>query len=88
VNIVDENIPLEERLLLKKWRIPSRFIGQEIARFGVKDPDILRVLHHLKQPTLFTRDDDFFLAVERAIGRQPQPYNLAPTGLPCQRASR
>jgi hypothetical protein len=60
VNIVDENIPMEERALLKKWRIRFRFIGQEIAHFGVKDPDILRVLHHLKQPTLFTRDDDFF----------------------------
>ncbi len=35
-------------------------IGQEIARLSIGDDNILALLHRLKQPTFFTRDEHFF----------------------------
>jgi hypothetical protein len=35
-------------------------IGFEIGRKGMKDREIIPFLHQLKQPTFFTRDDDFY----------------------------
>jgi hypothetical protein len=58
--VLDENIPLEQKALLRLWRIQARMIGQEIARSGISDNDILALLHSLPQPTFFTRDRDFF----------------------------
>jgi hypothetical protein len=60
VNILDENVPLEQRDLLRAWGIRCRVVGQDIARLSVGDDDILALLHRLKQPTFFTRDEDFF----------------------------
>ena len=60
MNVLDENIPLDQRDLLTAWRIPSRVIGQDIAAKSVGDDDIVRLLHRLKQPTLFSRDEHFF----------------------------
>ena len=60
MNILDENVPLEQRDLLRAWGVRCRVIGQDIAQLSLGDDDILALLHHLKQPTLFTRDDDFF----------------------------
>jgi hypothetical protein len=60
VIVLDENIPFEERALLRQWRIRFRFVGEEIGYFGVKDPNIITILHQLKRPTFFTRDEDFF----------------------------
>jgi hypothetical protein len=60
LNLLDENFPKDQLPLLKKWHIPFRRFGQDIARLGVKDPDILPLLHQHRRVTFFTLDGDFF----------------------------
>ena len=59
MNLLDENFPEDQLPLLKDWRIPFRRIG-EVARWGIKDPDIIPVLHRIGRVTFFTQDEDFF----------------------------
>jgi hypothetical protein len=59
LNLLDENFPKDQLPLLKEWHIPFRRIGQDIARFGVKDPDIIPLLHRHRGVTFFTLDWDF-----------------------------
>lgn len=60
MNVLDENIPLDQRDLLRTWGIHCRVIGQDLARSSIGDENIVSLLHRLKQPTLFTRDEHFF----------------------------
>lgn len=60
MNILDENIIDSQRLQLRSWRIAVRQIGYEVGRKGLKDQEIIPLLHQLNQPTFFTRDDDFY----------------------------
>lgn len=60
MNLLDENIPLEQRDILLARGIRCRVVGQHIARLSIGDDNLLSLLHRLKQPTLFTRDKDFF----------------------------
>ncbi|MCX6029158.1 MAG: hypothetical protein NT169_07620 [Chloroflexi bacterium] len=60
MNILDENIPDEQRVLLVKWRMPFRQIGFESGRKGMKDTEIIPFLQTLGHPTFFTRDVDFW----------------------------
>ena len=60
MNLLDENIPFEQRDLLEAWGIRCRVIGQDIAELSIADENIIALMHHLKQPTLFTRDEHFF----------------------------
>jgi len=60
LNLLDESFPKDQVPLLKQWRIPFRQIGTDIARFGVKDPDIVPLLHRRRGVTFFTMDWDFF----------------------------
>ena len=60
MNILDENIALDEFEKHRKWRIPVRQIGYDIGHKGLQDPEIIPFLHRLRQPTLFTRDLDFY----------------------------
>ena len=60
MNVLDENIPLDQRDLLRAWGIPCRIIGLDTARLSIGDDNMLAMLHRLKQPTLFTRDEHFF----------------------------
>jgi hypothetical protein len=60
VNLLDENIPLDQRDLLVTRGIHCRIVGQDIAQSSIGDDNILVLLHRLKQPTLFTRDEHFF----------------------------
>ena len=60
MNIIDENIVDNQRQQLKSWRISVRQIGFEVGRKGMKDKEIIPLLHQLNQPTFFTRDDDFY----------------------------
>lgn len=59
MNLLDENIPDCQRQLLRSWRIPVRQIGHEVGRQGVKDENIIQLLHRLREVTFFTRDSDF-----------------------------
>lgn len=59
--ILDENIIAPERARLRAWRIHFRVIGLDVGHFGMKDQEeIIPLLHGLRHPTFFTRDEDFY----------------------------
>lgn len=60
MNILDENVPEGQLVLLRRARIPIRQIGDEVGRAGMKDHAIIPLLHELDRPTLFTLDSDFY----------------------------
>lgn len=60
MNILDENIIESQCQLLRKWRIRFRQIGYGLGRQGIQDSEIITLLHNLRKPTFFTRDDDFY----------------------------
>src|SRR5271157_2263346 len=60
MNILDENIPDSQRLLLKSWRIQVSQIGHEVGRQGLKDEAIIPLLHKSGPATFFTRDKGFY----------------------------
>lgn len=60
MNLLDENFPKDQLPLLTGRGIPFRVIGKDIARSGVKDPDIVPLLHRWRGVTFFTLDWDFF----------------------------
>ncbi len=60
MNILDENIPRSQRLLLMSWGIHVKQIGVDIGRKGLQDEEITPLLHSLRQPTFITRDEDFY----------------------------
>jgi hypothetical protein len=60
VNILDENIPSDQRRLLQSWHIPVHQIGDNVGQKGMKDNTIIPLLHQLRQPTFFTRDQGFY----------------------------
>src|SRR4030042_4348862 len=60
MHLLDENIPESQRQLLRSWRIQSQQIGHEIGRQGMKDEEIIPLLHKLHQTTFFTRDLGFY----------------------------
>jgi len=60
VNLLDENVPLDQRDLLRARGVHCRIIGQDIAQSSIGDDNILALLPRLKQPTFFTRDEHFF----------------------------
>lgn len=63
MNVLDENIPADQRELLERWRIRTRQIGRDVGRQGMKDEDeIIPLLLQLSRPTFFTRDLGFFRA--------------------------
>lgn len=60
MNILDENIPDSQRQLLRSRRIQVRQIGHEVGRQGMKDEEIIPLLHQLRSVTFFTRDLGFY----------------------------
>ena len=66
--ILDENLPDSQRQLLRGWRISFRQIAFEIGREGMKDDEVIPLLHGLNRPTFFTLDEDFFKPVLRHKG--------------------
>jgi len=61
VNIIDENIDYFQRERLTSLKIRFRQIGIEIGHSGMKDmEEIIPLLHSLRRPTFFTRDNDFY----------------------------
>lgn len=61
MNVLDENIREDQRVLLRSWRIRVSQIGSDIGRKGMKDEQhILPLLQQLNRPTFFTRDLGFF----------------------------
>lgn len=60
MNVLDENIPDGQRALLRSKRIALRQIGEDLGWKGMKDDEIIPLLHQLDQPTFFTLDGDFY----------------------------
>jgi hypothetical protein len=60
MNILDENIPKPQRELLEGRRISVRQVGVNVGRKGLLDEEVISLLQHLRQPTFFTRDSDFY----------------------------
>jgi hypothetical protein len=60
MNVLDENIPEGQRALLRGRRVAVRQIGQEVGRQGMKDDEVITLLHRLDRPTFFTLDRDFY----------------------------
>lgn len=60
MNILDENIVDSQRQLLRSWRIRIRQIGHEVGRQGMKDEEIIPLLHRIGPATFFTRDLGFY----------------------------
>jgi len=59
--ILDHNIPDDQTVLLRRWRIHFRQVGHEIGRQEWDDQqEILPYLHGAKHATFFTRDLGFF----------------------------
>jgi hypothetical protein len=60
MNVLDENVPDSQRALLRSKRIALRQIGQDLGQRGMKDDQIISLLHGLERPTFFTLDGDFY----------------------------
>jgi hypothetical protein len=58
--VLDENIPEDQKALLGQWGIRVRQTGDEIGRQGMKDTEIVPLLHHARQATFFTRELGFY----------------------------
>lgn len=58
--LLDENIRDDQAIQLRRWHIPARFLVEDFTRVGIQDPEIIPILHRLKEATLFTHDRDFF----------------------------
>ena len=59
MNILDENIIDSQRHRLRQWRIAVRHLGYDVGRQGMKDQEIIALLHRVRRPTFLTRDEDF-----------------------------
>ena len=59
LNLLDENFPADQKSVLKGWGIPFRKIGTDVARLGVKDLEIISLLHTIRHVTFFTQDKGF-----------------------------
>ena len=60
MNILDENIIDSQRHRLRQWRIAVRHLGYDVGRHGMKDQEIIALLHRVRRPTFLTRDEDFY----------------------------
>jgi len=60
VNILDENIPKNQRQLLESWRIRVRQIGFNVGGRGMQDDQIIPLLLRQRRVTFFTRDEGFY----------------------------
>lgn len=60
MNVLDENIPKQQRQLLESWRVHLRQIGVNIGWLGMQDEEIIPLLLKHRRITFFTRDSDFY----------------------------
>ena len=65
MNVLDEDIPKGQRLLLESWRVRVQQIGVHIGRRGMADEAITPMLLRRRRPTFFTRDEGFYESTRR-----------------------
>jgi hypothetical protein len=58
--VLDENLPSDQRQLLRKWRIRFRAIGVNLVTSGTPNENLIPVFHALPAPTFFTLDRNFY----------------------------
>ena len=58
--VLDENLPVTQQQLLRRWRIRFRVIGLDVARYGTEDENLIPALLRLARPTFLSLDCDFF----------------------------
>ena len=58
--VLDENVPADQRHLLRKRRVHFRVIGVDVASSGTTDENLIPALHGLPRPTFFTLDQNFY----------------------------
>ena len=81
MNLLDENIRDDQRMLLRRWRIPFRQVGKEISRAGTHDDNLLSLLDRLKRSTLFTQDEGWFNMVVTRFSTPPWSLREQESGL-------
>ncbi len=50
--VLDENLPAAQQLWLRKWRIHFRLIGADVAGWGTRDENLLRLCTGCGDPPL------------------------------------
>jgi hypothetical protein len=60
MNVLDENIVVAQREMLRRWNVRFSRIGEEFGRAGMGDDEIVPLLHYIGNVTFFTGDGDFF----------------------------
>jgi hypothetical protein len=59
--VLDENIPDDQRNLLRRWKIPAQKLGKDLGQKGMQDNEhVVPLLRGLTRATMFTRDLGFF----------------------------
>ena len=39
--VLDENLPVSQKLLLRKWRVHFRVVGVDVGRWGTDDTNLI-----------------------------------------------
>ena len=60
MNVLDENVTRDQADLLLQWGIRFRSISRDLHCQGMHDDNIVPFLLRLNQPTLLSRDEDFY----------------------------
>jgi len=58
--VLDENVRQDQGEQLRRWGVKARFLIEDLAPSGIKDPDIIHLLHRLRTVSFFTHDRDYF----------------------------
>ena len=79
--VLDENIPEDQRLLLRSWRTRAYQVGRDVGRAGIKDEQIIPLLLKLRRPIFFTRNLGFFdlgsiSTSQHALHKSTRPAHL------------
>ncbi len=60
MNVLDENIPADQRELLRSRGVHARQIGYDVGRPGMQDDEVVVFLRRVRRATFFTRDGGFY----------------------------
>ena len=58
--VLDENFELVQRDQLRKWRIRTRQIGDDVGRKGLRDLEVVGLLQRGRRLTFISMDRDYY----------------------------